>query len=270
MGKSTSQFAAHTPTGPELVLLSKPSASVTISAATISAQASDSSFNDSGDGFIAAGFAVGMRVKVDGFTGDTDNNLHGAEIAKLAAGKMTIAAPEGALMVDDAAGESVTITAWESVRATAQDVADLAAGIGGSTGSTDNALLRADGPGGATAQASGVLVTDNDEISGYRAHINAQTGTSYTFVAGDAGKIVTFDNAGAITVDLPNSLPAGWSCTWMQKGAGVVTFDPASGATLNNRQNHTDSAGQWAEGALHVDSNSGGSSAVYVLGGDTA
>ena len=43
--------------------------------------------------------------------------------------------------------------------------APAAAGIGGSTGSTDNAILRADGTGGATAQASGVTISDTGVVS---------------------------------------------------------------------------------------------------------
>jgi hypothetical protein len=37
-------------------------------------------------------------------------------------------------------------------------------GIGGSTGSTDNAILRANGTGGATIQNSGVTIGDNNEV----------------------------------------------------------------------------------------------------------
>lgn len=37
-------------------------------------------------------------------------------------------------------------------------------GIGGSTGATDNAVLRADGTGGATAQSSGVTISDNGTL----------------------------------------------------------------------------------------------------------
>lgn len=40
-----------------------------------------------------------------------------------------------------------------------------AGGIGGSTGSTDNALLRADGTGGATVQSSGVILSDTANIT---------------------------------------------------------------------------------------------------------
>jgi hypothetical protein len=43
-------------------------------------------------------------------------------------------------------------------------VTDLAAKIAGSTGSTDNAILRADGTGGKTSQSSGVTIDDNNNI----------------------------------------------------------------------------------------------------------
>jgi hypothetical protein len=40
----------------------------------------------------------------------------------------------------------------------------VSGGIGGSTGATDNAILRADGTGGATLQNSGVTISDNSEV----------------------------------------------------------------------------------------------------------
>lgn len=114
--------------GSEPVWISQVSASVTISAATISAQASDNSFNDSGTGFITAGFAVGDYVHVTGFTGNVANNIFSGKITALTAGKMTIGGTDGDVIVDDAAGESVTIKKWVSVRGTAQDIADLGGG----------------------------------------------------------------------------------------------------------------------------------------------
>ena len=39
-------------------------------------------------------------------------------------------------------------------------------GVGGSTGATDNALLRADGTGGSTVQSSGVTLDDSDNLDG--------------------------------------------------------------------------------------------------------
>jgi hypothetical protein len=112
--------------GGELLLLSQPSASVTITATTISAQASDNSFNDSATGFVTAGFAVSDYVRIAGFTGNAANNIVSAKITALTAGKMTIGGADGDVIVDDAAGESVTITKWTSKRAAAQDIADLA------------------------------------------------------------------------------------------------------------------------------------------------
>lgn len=110
------------PTDP--LLVSQASSTVKITATTISAQASDNSFNDSGSGFVAAGFAVGNFVTVTGFTGDVANNIYSGEITALTTGKMTIGGTDGDVIVDDAAGESVTIAKWESKRATAKQVAN--------------------------------------------------------------------------------------------------------------------------------------------------
>jgi hypothetical protein len=131
MSKRISQLsAAASLTGTELVEVSKLSATVTISGTTISAQASDNSFNDSAAGFVAAGFATGKAVKVSGFTGSGANNIASGIVTAVAAGKLTIGGTDGDMIVDDAAGESVTITQWDSRRSTAQAVADLA-GAGG-------------------------------------------------------------------------------------------------------------------------------------------
>jgi hypothetical protein len=77
------------------------------------------------------------------------------------------------------------------------------------------------------------------------ANINAQTGTTYTLVASDNGKIIECNNASAITVTLPSGLPNGFNCIIKQSGAGQVTIS-ASGTTINNRQSFTKTAGQYA------------------------
>jgi hypothetical protein len=143
-------------------------------------------------------------------------------------------------------------------------------GFSGPGSSTDNTLPRFDGTGGATLQGSGIVVDDDDSIHGYKAKRNAQTGTTYTLVAGDSGKVVELTNASAITLTLPDSLAEGFNCTLVQGGAGQVTLSAAGGATLRNRQSHAKIAGQWGVVALHVRGNSGGSAAEYVFGGDTA
>jgi hypothetical protein len=83
---------------------------VTITAATISAAAADNSFSDSANGF--GSFTAGMAVTVSGFTGNTANN--GTFIVTTAtAAKLTIAGADGDVIVNDAEGESVTITSCE-------------------------------------------------------------------------------------------------------------------------------------------------------------
>lgn len=130
MGYRTSQLtAAGALAGAELVTISKLSATVTLTAATISATASDNSYNDSGNGFVTAGFTVGKAVKVAGFTGNVANNITSGVVTAVTAGKLTIGGTDGNVIVDDAAGESVTITQWDSVRTTVQTIADMAGGV---------------------------------------------------------------------------------------------------------------------------------------------
>lgn len=190
-------------------------------------------------------------------------------LKRLAAAVSTPAAGKVTLFVDSATGEPAYKDEAGAVHSLQGEPGENGSGIFPGS-STDNALVRFDGTGGGTVQNSGVLVSDSDEISGYKGNINAQTGTTYTLVAADTGKIVTLSNASAVVLTLPNSLPAGFACTVVQKGVGQVTFTPASGATRNNRSGHTKAAGQYAFCSLYVDNNSGGSAAAWMLGGDTA
>lgn len=80
---------------------------VTMTASTISALASDNSLNDSGSGFLTAGFAVGDLIDVTGFTGDVGNNQSNLKITSVTAGKIIVSG--GTALVDDTAGESVTV-----------------------------------------------------------------------------------------------------------------------------------------------------------------
>lgn len=66
--------------------------------------------------------------------------------------------------------------------------------------------------------------------------VNAQTGTTYTLVAGDAGKLVTLSNAAGITLTLPQdsdaTIAVGTYVDLLQLGAGQVTVAAGTGATL--------------------------------------
>jgi len=105
---------------------------------------------------------------------------------------------------------------------------------------------------------------DGTSISGFDATINDQTGTAYTLLASDNGKVVVLDNASAVTVTVPSGLGAGFNCSFVQKGAGQVTFS-ASSTTIYNRQSHTKINAQYGVASIvaYV-------ADTFVLAGDTA
>lgn len=67
---------------------------------------------------------------------------------------------------------------------------------------------------------------------------NTQTGTSYTLVLADAGKVVEMNNAGSMTLTVPpNSsvaFPAGTIIGVYRMGAGSLTIAQGSGVTIRN------------------------------------
>jgi hypothetical protein len=102
---------------------------------------------------------------------------------------------------------------------------------------------------------------DGTAISGFDASINEQTGTAYTLVAGDNGKVIKFTNGSAITLTLPSGLGEGFNCTVIQYGAGQITFS----GTFYNQSSHTKTAGQYAvTGLISCVAD------AFVLAGDTA
>lgn len=114
------------------------------------------------------------------------------------------------------------------------------------------------------AVSSGTVDLGGNKLEDFDASINEQTGTSYTLVAGDNGKVIKFTNGSAITVTLPSGLGLGFNCSVIQYGAGQITFSTSS-STLYNRQSHTKTAGQYAvTGLISCVAD------VFVLAGDTA
>ena len=80
--------------------------------------------------------------------------------------------------------------------------------------------------------------------------LNAQTGTTYTAVLGDDGKLVTCDNAAAIAFTIPpNSSVAfgiGTQINVMQLGAGQVTITAGAGVTLRSAGSKLKTNAQYA------------------------
>jgi len=64
---------------------------------------------------------------------------------------------------------------------------------------------------------------------------NAQTGTTYTLVAADLGKLVTTSNASAITVTIPPSVFATGNIINVQSiGVGLTSFAQGAGVTITS------------------------------------
>lgn len=103
--------------------------------------------------------------------------------------------------------------------------------------------------------------TATSTLSGFAANMNTQTGTTYTLLASDNGKIITLNNASAITVTVP-SLFAGFNCMLIQLGAGQVTLT-GSGVTITNRSGFTKSGGTNAIVTLIAVS-----ATAFISGGD--
>ena len=69
--------------------------------------------------------------------------------------------------------------------------------------------------------------------------VNAQTGTTYTFVLSDSvNTLVTASNASAIAITIPTNAtvayPVGSVLNFAQTGAGQVTISGASGVTITS------------------------------------
>jgi hypothetical protein len=80
--------------------------------------------------------------------------------------------------------------------------------------------------------ANGNLLYGTPTNSTVVVNTNAQSGTSYTVLNSDQGKLVTFNNASAIAVTLPQAgasglFTTGWFAYFENIGSGTVTISPA-------------------------------------------
>jgi hypothetical protein len=65
--------------------------------------------------------------------------------------------------------------------------------------------------------------------------LNAQTGTTYTLVAADSGKLVTSSNASPVTITVPPSIfAAGEQINIQSIGAGLTSFAQGAGVTITS------------------------------------
>ena len=84
--------------------------------------------------------------------------------------------------------------------------------------------------------------------------INEQTGTAYTLIGSDAGKLIKMTNAAANTLTVPpNSSVAfdiGVTINVVQYGAGQTTFAQGSGVTIYSYNSALNITGQYGQAVL--------------------
>ena len=120
------------------------------------------------------------------------------------------------------------------------DITAVTAGTGLSGGGTSGAVTLAIDATVATLTGSQTLTNKTltaPVINGgvINLSLNAQTGTTYTLVAGDSGKLVTMTNSSNITLTIPPSVFAvGEQINIAQTGTGQVTFAQGAGVTINS------------------------------------
>ena len=124
----------------------------------------------------------------------------------------------GVATADAAIPKSLVTTKGDIITATASATpARLGAG-------TNNQVLTVD-----STTATGLKWATPTDVN---LTFNAQTGTTYTLVAGDVNKLVTLSNASAITLTVPNGIfTTGQQINIQQLGAGQVTVQ-SDGTTV--------------------------------------
>ena len=105
-------------------------------------------------------------------------------------------------------------------------------------------------------------------VRGAYVGVNAQTGTSYTPVVADRGKLVTLNNAAAIAVTLPNdstlAIAIGEQIDFAVIGNGMATFSAGAGATVKATPSAVTRANGSAVSAIKYAAN------AWLLVGDLA
>lgn len=101
-------------------------------------------------------------------------------------------------------------TAYETKTA-AQVLTDIG-GIGGSAGATDNRLVRSDGVGGKTLQATGVSVDDSNNVTGLGTITSVADGVANNLIigstaSGNIGRNIIFQDSSGTAAGVIQSLP---------------------------------------------------------------
>jgi hypothetical protein len=162
---------------------------------------------------------------------------------------------------DSDTAEAANATAIANAQSTADDAENTANNAQSTADSAENSINDLIS---GNSSFTGDVSTTEGTISGFDAALNDQTGVSYNIASSDNGKVITLDNANAITLTIPSGLGDGFNCLIVQKGDGQITLS-ASGTNLINRQGHSKTAGRYAVISIVNIGNDN-----IIVGGDTS
>lgn len=147
------------------------------------------------------------------------------------------------------------LSAGGGTNANAQSSIDIS-GFSSTADMNNNIVFRTAGTERLRIDSNGNLSgSTTNTLSGFGAQINSIS-NSYQLAATDNSEVVQSNAASAITVTIPAGLPTGFNCMVLQYGAGQITFSPASGVTIINRNSYNKTIGQYALATvLHIGSN---------------
>lgn len=176
-----------------------------------------------------------QSITIDGSTGAvTFPNGGPGDLTAVSAGT-GISVTDGSGPIPTVAIDSTVATTSGTQTFTNKTVALVSNTVSGTLAEFNTAVTDAD-----FASLAGSETLTNKTLTDPKVNlaINAQTGTTYTFVLADNGKFVTASNASAITVTIPPissvAYPTGAQINIVQKGAGQVTFAQGAGVTIRS------------------------------------
>ncbi|MGB2246152.1 MAG: DUF2793 domain-containing protein [Alcanivorax sediminis] len=128
----------------------------------------------------------------------------------------------------------------------------------GPASSTDGEVPRFDALTGKQLQGSSLRVDDSGNLSGHGAAIKEVSGTTYTILESDCGKILHFTNSSGCTVDVPGSeIPyaSNIQVVIVQKGIGAVTVQETLGSVIRSEGGLLSTAGQYKAMTLYKENS---------------
>ena len=179
-----------------------------VTALTLNSSVNDATFASGAVDDVTTQLSASGRIIVK------DKGIGAAKLESGANGELFIGSGTGFTKATLTAGSGVTIT-----NAASSITISSTSGIGGVTGSTDNAIIRANGDLGSTIQSSAVLINDDNDISGAR-DINGTRDIT-------AGNLINVTSANGYQVN-------GTKVLGVQGGAISSIFTPISNQDLSD------------------------------------